>query len=274
MIRIDQKDVRKMWVIKRSGEREEYDENKVKQALLRSGASEAEADEILEKLRGRVYNGITTHEIYQHVRRMLDRKRKIRYSLKDAIFSLGPEGHFFESLVARLFQETGYAVRVRECIRGMCIPHEIDILAERGSERYLVECKFHNSAGTRCGIQTALYTYARFLDISEVMPFASPWLVTNTKFSGDVITYARCIGMRLLGWRFPEDGGLESLLESHKLYPITILAIKKDVRNSLLTNGIITIKEIFTKKDRIYDILPELKANEVLYAARAVAECL
>ena len=263
-----------MWVIKKSGEREEYDENKIRQALLRSGTSEGEADEILEKLRGRIYNGITTHEIYRHVRQMLDRKRKIRYSLKDAIFSLGPEGHFFESLVARLFQESGYAVRVRECVRGKCIPHEIDILAERGSEKYMIECKFHNLSGTKCAIQTALYTYARFLDIAEMMPIASPWLVTNTKFSCDVIAYARCVGMRLLGWRFPEDGGLESLLESHKLYPITILPIKKDIRNSLLANEVITIKEIFTKKDRIYDLLPELKANEVLYAAREVAKYL
>ncbi|MDH7507800.1 MAG: ATP cone domain-containing protein [Methanomassiliicoccales archaeon] len=261
-------------MIKKSGEREEYDENKVRQALLRSGTTDAEANEILEKLKGQLYNGITTHEIYQHVRRMLDRRRKIRYGLKDAIFSLGPEGHFFESLIARLFQEAGYAVRVRECIRGKCIPHEVDILAERGSERYIVECKFHNLSGTKCAIQTALYTYARFLDISEVMPIVLPWLVTNTKFSSEVITYASCIGMKLLGWRFPEGEGLESLLERHKLYPITVLEIKKDVRNSLLANGIITIKEIFTKKDRLYDILPELKANEVLYTARRVMECL
>ena len=46
-----------------------------------------------------------------------------------------------------------------------------------------------------------------------------PWLVTNTKFSSDVIRYGNCVGMHLIGWKYPEDGGLEKLIDEANIYP-------------------------------------------------------
>ncbi len=48
-------------------------------------------------------------------------------------------------------------------------------------------------------------------------------LVTNTKFSSKAIKYANCVGINLLGWRYPKEGGLEYYIEKEKFYPLTIL---------------------------------------------------
>lgn len=259
-----------MRVIKQSGEREDYDERKVMSALLRSGASPEEANLIILRLQPKIYDGIPTREIYRLVRQMLDRKRRVRYSLKDAIFSLGPEGYYFEDLISRLFEELGYSVRVRECAKGRCVSHEVDILVEKEGVKHMVECKFHNRAGTRCGIQTALYTYARFLDLRETSAASTPWLVTNTKFSNDVIKYAECVGLNLIGWGFPQAKGLECLLENYKLYPLTTLQIRKDIKNALLSKGIITLKDAVMERDLLLELLPEYKVNEIIEASEEI----
>jgi len=257
-----------MWVTKRSGEREEYDEGKVRRAVLRSGAGEAEADEVVERVRRVLYDGIPTEQIYRLVGRLLDRRRSIRFGLKGSILLLGPEGHHFELLVARLFQVLGYSVRTNETVKGRCISHEVDIILEKGGERLMVECKFHNSPGAKCAIQTALYTYARFLDLDDSSPLAAPWLVTNTRFSSEVVTYAECIGMRLLGWKFPEEGGLETLIDRNRLYPVTAMGLKKAHERMLLARNVVTVRDVIENRDCLFELMPESSANEALEIAR------
>ena len=48
-------------------------------------------------------------------------------------------------------------------------------------------------------------------------------LVTNTKFTDRAVKYSRCVGVEILGWNYPRQKGLEYLIESKNLYPITIL---------------------------------------------------
>jgi hypothetical protein len=131
-----------------------------------------------------------------------------------------------------------------------------------------VECKFHNSPGMKCNIQTALYTYARFLDVNESLPHAGPWLVTNTKFTTDVIRYAECVGMRLLGWRFPEEGSLENLIDEHRLYPLTTLGLKKAHQRTLLDRNFVLLSDVVKNKECLYELLPEKEAEEVLLRAK------
>jgi hypothetical protein len=59
-------------VIKRSGESEEYDRSKTMTAIIRSGTTADEAEGILAKLEPKLYDGITTEEIYRRVRALLD----------------------------------------------------------------------------------------------------------------------------------------------------------------------------------------------------------
>jgi hypothetical protein len=244
-------------VRKESGEVAEFDPEKVRVAVLRSGASEALASEILDELEGRLYEGISTREIFRIVHRLLHRERPSlasRYDLKGAIMRLGPEGFAFETYVGEVLREYGYKTKVRQFIRGRCVEHEVDVVAEdSGSRNLFMECKYHNDKGIYTGLKETLYTYARFLDLAEGFEdgrcerFDGVWLVTNTRFSPSAIEYAGCRGVKLLGWRYPPDNTLEKWIESKGLYPITILhSMDRRSRSLLFNANLILAKDLLT----------------------------
>ena len=257
-------------VTKRSGETEEFDRAKTKVAVIRAGASSEEADDIIDRLMPRLYDGITTEEVYRHVRAMLTARTAVRFGLKKAILALGPDGRNFETLVFRLFQAMGFQAKVRETVQGKCITHEIDITLEKENVRYMVECKFHNSLSIKCAIQTALYTYGRFLDVDAAFDLQCPYLVTNTRFTSEVVKYSECVCIRLLGWRQPEQGGLEELLERYRLYPVTILDLKRTDIRTLLEKDMVLVKDILERRDDVIRMLGRDSAQTAFHAAEAL----
>ena len=257
-------------VTKRSGETEEFDRAKTKVAVIRAGASSEEADDIIDRLMPRLYDGITTEEVYRHVRAMLNARTAVRFGLKKAILALGPDGRNFETLVFRLFQAMGFQAKVRETVQGKCITHEIDITLEKENVRYMVECKFHNSLSIKCAIQTALYTYGRFLDVDAAFDLQCPYLVTNTRFTSEVVKYSECVCIRLLGWRQPEQGGLEELLERYRLYPVTILDLKRTDIRTLLEKDMVLVKDILERRDDVIRMLGRDSAQTAFHAAEAL----
>lgn len=240
-------------VVKESGEKENYDPAKVRDALRRAGLSAKAADEVISRLERKLYDGITTKKIYQTVYEFVDALKpevSHKYNLKRALLEIGPAGYGFEDFTAKLLSLEGYRTEVRQIIQGKCVTHEIDVIAAKGDDTYLIECKFHNQPGLRCSIQTALYVYARFLDVSEgaklglCRKFTRPWLATNTKFSDDVVKYAECMGIPLLGWHQPLDNGLEVRIDRTKCYPITVIPMGADISSRLLARKIITVFDI------------------------------
>jgi hypothetical protein len=97
-----------MKVVKRSGEREEFDRRKTIAAVMRAGVTPEEAEGIVQRLETQLYEGITTEEIYRRVHEMLQGRKAARYSLKKALLRLGPEDAGLESLATkhRLFPIT------------------------------------------------------------------------------------------------------------------------------------------------------------------------
>jgi Holliday junction resolvase len=221
-----------MWIVKASGETEKFDSEKIKRTCMKAGASEELANKIAKEVENKSYDRISTKEIL-HITLSLLKKEKpmvaARYDLKGAIFRLGPAGFTFEHLVAEILKEYEYGTKVHTIIRGGCVSHEIDIIATKENNNYMVECKYHNIPGLYTGLREALYTYARFLDLQDgfksglCRKFNQPWLVCNTKFSEDAVQYANCKDMRLIGWNYPANQGLEYMIEKNKLYPITML---------------------------------------------------
>ena len=240
-------------VMKEDGQGEIFKPTKVRYAIRRSGLSPKEADEILKKLQPRLYNGITTKEIYRLVYGMIDDMRpevSHKYNLKRALLKIGPAGYEFEDFMASLLELEGYSTKVRQILQGKCVTHEIDVVAGKGKESYMIECKYKNHPGYRCRIQTALYVYARFLDLREgakrgnCEKLTMPWLVTNTKFSKDVITYSECMGLRLLGWRYPIRNSLENQIDKTKCYPVSVINMGHRTLRQLLDNKIVTVFDI------------------------------
>jgi len=212
-----------MYVTKASGEKEEFDVEKVRRTCLRAGASKQLADKIAEEVKAKAYDGITTREILHLTLKLLEEEPEaaIRYDLKGAIMALGPTGFPFEEFMAEVLQNYGYETKVGEIVKGKCVSHEIDIIAEKEGVRYLVECKYHNTPGTRTGLEVVMYTYARFLDLGE--KFHQAWLICNTKCTAEAEQYGKCVGVKVTSWRYPKGESLEEMVETKRLYPITIL---------------------------------------------------
>lgn len=261
-----------MQVVKRSGEKEEFDPNKTRASLLRAGVTSNEVDRVLDKLRPSLFEGMSTEEIYRRINQLLDEQKRLRFGLKKAIMDLGPDGYLFEDLIARLFQEMGYDVRIRQIVLGQCVQHEIDVLVKKGPHRHVVECKFHNSQGTICTIQTALYTYGRFLDIAHILDLESPWLVTNTRFSSDVVRYAACMDVNLLGWKHPEEDGLEKLVEKYRLYPVTILDARRSDLRTLMQHDLLLARDILNQKEKVRRLLPRSDVQKMFDSVAELIE--
>ena len=49
-------------------------------------------------------------------------------------------------------------------LKGKCVTHEVDIIAESGSKRFLLEAKYHNVNGIKTHVDVIMYADAPFLD--------------------------------------------------------------------------------------------------------------
>ncbi|MEW6053233.1 MAG: restriction endonuclease [Nitrospirota bacterium] len=243
-------------IIKASGKSEEFDITKLVDSLVRSGASESIAQEIAEKVENQLSPASHTKHIFRLAKRLLKQYNRVsdmRYSIKKAIYALGPSGYQFEKYFGRILKEYGYSVEVNRILRGYCVSHEIDVLAVKENRGFVIECKYRSNGGVPTDVKIALYVNSRFNDIRKAYE-SSPeqrliikegWLVTNTRCSSDAIKYAECVGLKIVSWKYPEKESLEKMIENRRLYPVTILSsIRKNSIETLFRNNIILAKDI------------------------------
>jgi hypothetical protein len=271
----------KILIQKASGEKEVFDTKKLLGSLKRSGASEENADMVVSEILSKLYEGITTREIYNSafkILRSLKNSNAARYSLKNAIMQLGPTGHPFEYFIGEVFASQGFKVEVGQVIKGRCVTHEVDVIATKNNTQYLVECKFYNSHGKYANVQVPLYIKSRVDDIvayrKNLAEFKDTnfqgWVVTNTRFTDDALSYGQCIGLNMMGWDIPQKNSLKDIIEQTNLFPITVLTnlTKKD-KAILLGKGIVLCRHIlknpkvlnhlFIKENKKAQILKEVK---------------
>ncbi|MBI1767154.1 MAG: restriction endonuclease [Bacteroidetes bacterium] len=248
-------------VTKASGEKVPFSLVKLQQSLKRSGADDNAIEEVIDELKPYLRDGISTKKIYTHAFNILkktSRAHAARYSLKQAVMELGPSGFPFEKFISEILRSQGFAVQVGVFVEGHCVKHEIDVVAEKGDQHFMVECKFHNTQGIKCDVKIPLYIQARFQDVEKhwlTMPghntkFHQGWVVTNTKFTADAIQYGTCAGLHLLGWDYPKKGSLNELIDLSGLHPITCMTtLTKLEKQDLLEKRIVLCKEICSQPD-------------------------
>ena len=203
----------------------------------------------------------TSNEIFEKASAALIRKSKLaatQYSLKRSLFDLGPEGHNFETFVARYFETLNYQTFERVTVQGRYVTHEIDVVATLLKERLFVECKFHNRLGIKNDIKVALYVKARWDDVKEGPEgkgLSSFYLASNTAFSGDALKYAKGTGLKLLGVNAPEGESFLSQLMALKLYPITSLTkIDKTIKREAIAKKIVLAKDLLDHKELLQSL--------------------
>ena len=62
-----------------------------------------------------------------------------RYSIKRAVFALGPSGFPFEQFIAEILRGHGWRTTTEVTLTGRCAAHEVDVLAEKNGKRVGVE---------------------------------------------------------------------------------------------------------------------------------------
>ncbi len=245
-----------IYIKKYSGELELFSFRKLKKSLERSGASEEAINSIIKTISPQLYNGIPSKEIYTKAFRLLKKTNRIsasKYSLKRAIFDLGPTGYPFERLVSALLKHKGYKTQVSVILQGECVSHEIDVLAEKNGNTFTIECKFHSNAKTVSNVKIPLYINSRFLDVQKKWN-ANPnkttflkqgWIITNTRFTEDALNYGKCAGLHLLSWNYPKNNGISENINHYGLYPITTLtSLTKREKKILIEKDIILTQDL------------------------------
>ena len=260
-------------VIKATGEKEPFSEEKLRNSITRAGVPRDLHDAAVSHIKSILYPEIHTSEIYKHILEYLSRSpsphSQARYSLKKAIMDLGPTGFPFEKFIAAILKKHGYKVDTDVTINGLCIAHEIDVIAQKNDQKIMIECKFHNKIGNRTDVKVALYVFARYQDLtagwidrSNTTRFNEVWLVTNTKATQDAVSYARCMSMKIVSWGYPEYGNLQDLIEADKLHPITCLTnITNYHKKILLENNIVLCRDLLDNQMYI-DLLKLSSADE------------
>jgi hypothetical protein len=255
---------------KEDGELEVFDAEKLRQSLLRSNTSIILADSIVKKIEENLKPETSTHEIYREAFEILKQTEKasaLRYSIRRSLIGLGPSGFPFEKFIEKVFQKKGYQTEVGVTLDGHCVSHEIDVMAlSPQNELFLTEVKFHNELYLKSDTKVTLYIKARFDDLKNVefdffgkkLKPTRMLLVTNTKFTDGAVKYAKCSGLDLISWDYPQKGNLHSLVYETDTYPITILeSLSSGEKTNLISEGIITCDDLIVSK-QLQQFSPEI----------------
>lgn len=260
-------------VRKADGTAEPFKVEKLRRSLRRSGAQPDEVAYIITEIEKVLHDGMLTQEIY---RRAFDLLRETeppaatRYSLRRALFGLGPTGFPFEQFLARIFEADGYKTRTGSMITGKCAEHEIDVAAYKETHSFVAEAKFHARPGIKSDLQVAMYSYARLLDLKDakicnedICGIKEFWLVTNTKFTSAAERYSACVGINLLSWDYPRNNNLHDRIQRTQAYPISVMnSLSQAQLNALISRNIILCSDLLEKPHTLRHLHLSAKKQE------------
>ncbi|CAN1513837.1 Restriction endonuclease type IV, Mrr [Flavobacteriaceae bacterium] len=250
-----------MKIVKHSGDIVDFNPEKLKISLLKSGANTDVVNDILKSIRKELYEGIPTKKIYKMAFALLKKEANAhaaRYNLRSALQLLGPSGFFFEKYIARIFQAEHFETKLNLTLQGKCVSHEIDVLIKKNNLISMVECKFHAGREAVSDVKVPMYILSRFNDLkdkeysifSKKDSISKCWIVTNNRFTSDAIAFAKCSGLNLLSWNYPELNNLKTKNDFDYLYPVTCLTtLSLGEKDKLLILDVLLVKEIVNNSE-------------------------
>ena len=276
---------KEIMIVKASGEVEPFSDAKLRRSLLRVKASPNTIETIIEHVWKELKPNMPTSQIYRHAFSLLKKQNRStasRYALKQAIRELGPSGHPFEKLIGALLTSEGFSVEVGKIIQGICVTHEVDVIAQKDNRHIMIECKFHNQLGIKSDVKISLYIHARFQDVEKAWQqnpthmekFHEVWLIINTKLTNDAIRYAECVGMKAIGWNYPENESLEIRIDRSGLHPITCLTtLSGSQKRQLIQKDVILCKDLLDKPEMLRLLgIKEIKITTVVNEAKQLCQ--
>lgn len=258
--------IMKIHVKKYSGELVPFEPQKLKYSLSKSAASDEEVDKVFQRIQPRLYDGISTRELYKLAFDLLKNHRDsyaARYSLKKALRDLGPEGFYFEKWIGKLFANAGYQTITGKTVQGHAVTHEIDVIATKGDSMLAVECKFRNDIDAKISVTTPMYFLSRVQDIKGLsfsffdasQQFTDGWLVTNAYLTTDSIRFGEYYKLNMLAWDYPAKNNIKNKVDDLALYPVTCLTnLSSTEKSMLLKNGCILVRDLVENPDYLQNL--------------------
>ncbi len=241
-------------VTKADGSVEPYSREKVVRTCLKMGVGRGEAEDVADYVEQRLYEGVSTGEVYRVIMQRLRKHRPeiaFRRDLRAAISLLRPKPDW-ELFVRMLLAKDSYRVEGNRLLRGRCVENEVDGLLYSGSEIILLETKHHANPHTKTALDIPREARSIFEDVVEgyelgyhaVKPTGTV-IVCNTKLTEQAVQYANCRGIRFISWKYPTGRGLEDLIEMHNVYPTTLLSeVSGAVEAALGDAGIVSLGQL------------------------------
>ena len=273
-----------IYVTKADGSKQPFDKQKIINTCLRLQATLQQAQSIADRIEAKAYDGIPTKKILQMIFTYMKKYRPVigyQIDLRQAIAMLRSKPDF-EIFVSKIFESLGYKTKTNLIIQGKCIEHEIDIVASKENETILVEVKHHVNHHTYSGLDTFLQLNSTLEDLKEGykegknnIDFKDAILVCNTKVSEHAKRYAICKGIKFIAWKYPEEKGLERIIEENKLYPITLIKdLEREEAYKLADAGIVTVKQLLDDIKMISEKskIPERRVKEIQNYAKILLE--
>jgi hypothetical protein len=181
---------------------------KIKRAILRCGGNETMFNQVIQNIEKKFKNKsqITTQNIYTSVKQALfeiDPKTALKYSLKEAMESLGPDGFCFEKYIHHCLKELNFKITPNIYIKGKSTDYEMDFIADKDNISYLGECKYKNSKDGKVDVNVVLIAYGSYIDITNNNTYTKDnskrIIITNTRFTSKAISFANEYDILLKG---------------------------------------------------------------------------
>lgn len=271
-----------MKIVKHSGNIVDFEREKLRDSLLKSGASKSIVEDVISQIEKQLYEGISTKKIYKLAFGLLKKNANshaARYNLRAAIQLLGPAGFFFEKYIAKLFQSEGFETLTNLSLQGRCVSHEVDVVVRKNNYLTMIECKFHAGRDAVSDVKVPMYILSRFNDLKsqrlaifeEDNVLDNCFIITNNRFTADAIQFARCSNISLLSWDYPDNENLRDKIDRSQLYPVTCLTtLTLAEKDRLMNVGIILVKELLDDTDCLKSI--DLSQNRVKNVIREASE--
>jgi hypothetical protein len=247
-----------VFVTKADATRQLFDREKVVKTCLRMGASRKIADEVVEKIEKRLYDGIPTSKILQMTFRLLRKYKPAIRHLLDlrkglSLMDSKPE---FEKFVQILLAHNGFEVTPNRLVTGKCVEHEVDAITRKDGITYFVEAKHHMNYHTPTGLDESRIARAILEDVTEGFELGKSnlkidraMIVTNTRYSEHARRYGKCRNILQIGWSSPTNLSLQNMIEEKNLYPLSCLrGLKSETKTKLVNSGIVLMKQLFEEK--------------------------
>ncbi len=241
-------------IIKKNGQSELFEPEKLCQSIIKVGASKKLAEQVCGIVSDSVDAEVSSEDIFRLTHQYLidiDPKIGALYSLERGLSALGPSGFLFEQYVGEIFKIMGYSVTTNIFMQGEGVTHEIDVYAEKGNLGFIIEAKYRNDFKSKTHIDQIMYADARLQDIKrralkdgDTKEYYM-WLITNTEFTDAAISYVQFRDLQLMGWSFPRYINLMKIVSERKVYPVTVLpSINQHFLNKLAERKEVLVSEI------------------------------